>query len=53
MTLELCDVTNMQATIATQIRQATQILSDNDSGCDMMDDSLTDMQWLQKMDASK
>lgn len=28
-------------------------LSGNDSGCDLMDDSLTDMQWLQKMDAGK
>lgn len=26
-------------------------LSDDDSGYDMMDDSLTDMQWLQRMDA--
>ena len=26
-------------------------LSDDDSGYDLMDDSLTDMQWLQRMDA--
>lgn len=26
-------------------------LSCDDPGCDLMDDSLTDMQWLQRMDA--
>ena len=27
------------------------MLSDDDSGFEFMDDSLTDMQWLQRMDA--
>ena len=58
MAVSLRDVTNMQESITAQIHQAAVVLSaGNDSGCDMggdvMDDSLTDMQWLQKMDASK
>lgn len=52
MTLQLCDVTNTQAHMA-QAEQAVQLLANNDSGCDIMDDSLTDIQWLQKMDSSK
>ena len=34
--------------------QQQRMLSINDSGCcELMDDSLTDMQWLQRMDAGK
>ena len=58
MAAPLSDVTNMQESLTAQIHQATVVLSaDNDSGYDfggdIMDDSLTDMQWLQKMDASR
>ena len=35
-----------------QYQQQHYVMSDDDSGCDLMDDSLTDMQWLQRMDAS-
>ena len=31
--------------------QGGGVLSEDDSGYDLMDDSLTDMQWLQRMDA--
>ena len=34
-------------------QQRLRALSGNDSGCDLMDDSLTDMQWLQRMDAGR
>ena len=37
-----------------EVSQQQQRLSINDSGCcELMDDSLTDMQWLQRMDAGK
>ncbi len=46
-----------QGTTAPHISVVSQPLSENDSGldfgCEAMDDSLTDMQWLQKMDAGK
>ena len=29
------------------------VMTNNDSGCGLMDDSLTDMQWLQRMDSSQ
>ena len=32
-------------------QRRVSVLSGNDSGLDLMDDSLTDMQWLQRMDA--
>ena len=46
---ELYDITN---TIYSKGggHMTTTVQSD-DSGCDLMDDSLTDMQWLQRMDA--
>lgn len=34
-----------------QHQEQEQVLSHDDSGFDLMDDSLTDMQWLQRMDA--
>ena len=34
-----------------QTQQPEQVLRHDDSGFDLMDDSLTDMQWLQRMDA--
>ena len=43
----LYDITNHQH---GHVSRHQSSLSD-DSGCDLMDDSLTDMQWLQRMDA--
>ena len=45
----LYDITNHQH---AHVSRHQSTLSD-DSGCDLMDDSLTDMQWLQRMDAGE